>query len=328
MKAIIWTKYGPPEVLKLKEIEKPTPKDNEILIKIHAANVTMGDCEMRNLQFSGLLKFLMKLGIGFKKPRRKNFILGQEFSGEVEDVGTRVTQFKRGDQVFAHAGFHFGGYAEYTCLSENNAISTKPNNITLEEAAGIPTGGFEAVHYLRKADLQEGQSILIRGASGSIGTIAIQLAKYYGAEVTAVGNPNSLEVMKSIGADYVIDYTKNDFTQNNKTYDVIFDVIGKSPFSYFRNSLKKKGVYLLANPRLKLFNREKIIAKLKGFKYISGNRDIIKEMLEQLKFLKELIEVGKLKIIIDKRYSLEQTPEAQKYVEQGNKTGNVMINVR
>jgi len=325
MKAIIWPKFGPPEVLQLKDIEKPTPKDDEVLIKIHATNVTMGDCEMRNLQFSGLLKFFMRLGIGFKRPRKKNFILGQEFAGEIEAIGNEITQFRKGDQVFAHAGFHFGSYAEYVCLSENGTISIKPSNITYEEAAAIPTGGFEAVHYLKKANIQEGQTILIRGASGSIGTIAIQLAKYYGAEVTGVGNPNSLEVMKSIGADKVIDYTKEDFTQNGETYDIIFDIIGKSHFSYFRNSLKKKGIYLLANPKMKLFNREKWAAKIRGFKYISGNSDDIKEMVEQLTFLKELSEAGRLKVVIDKRYPLEQMVKAHKYVEEGNKTGNVII---
>ncbi len=327
MKAIIWTKYGPPDVLQLKEIEKPTPKDDEILIKIHAANVTMGDCEMRNLQFSGMLKFFMRLGIGFRKPRKKDFILGQEFAGEIEAVGNAVTQFKKGDQVFAHADFHFGGYAEYVCLPENGTISIKPSNITYEEAATIPTGGFEAVHYLRKANIQEGQTILIRGASGSIGTIAIQLAKYYGAEVTGIGNPTSLEVMKSIGANKVIDYTKEDFTQSGETYDIIFDIIGKSHFSNFRNSLKKNGTYLLANPRMKLINREKRAAKRSGMNYISGNMDDKEELIDQLNFLNKLIEEGKLKLVIDRHYPLEQITEAHRYVETGQKTGNVVITV-
>ena len=327
MKAIVWTKYGPPDVLQLKEVDNPTPKDNEILIKIHAATVTMGDCEMRNLQFSGALRFLMKLAIGFKGPKKKYSILGQEYAGEIESVGSEVTLFKRGDPVFASAGFHFGGYAEFVCLPENGTIVKKPDNISYEEAAAVPTGGLEAVHYLRKANIQKGQTILIRGASGSIGTVAIQLAKYYGAEVTGVGNPNSLEVMESIGADNVIDYTKEDFTQNSETYDYIFDVIGKSPVSNYLDSLNKNGTVINANPKLTLINREKRIAKKYGKNYISGNMDDDKVSIEQLKFLKDLLKEEKLKIVIDRRYPLEKIVEAHEYVEQGQKTGNVVITV-
>jgi NADPH:quinone reductase-like Zn-dependent oxidoreductase len=203
----------------------------------------------------------------------------------------------------------------------------KPDNMTYEEATAVPVGGLEALHYLRKANIKEGQTILIRGASGSIGTIAIQLAKYYGAEVTGVGNPMSLEVMKSIGADKVIDYTKEDFTQNGETYDFIFDIIGKSSFSRFERSLNKNGTYLLANPEMKLINREKRSAKRKGFKYFSGNRETTKEMIEQLNFLKKLIEEGNLKTVIDRRYPLEQIVKAHKYVEEDKKTGNVVITV-
>lgn len=325
MKVIVCTKYGPPEVLQFKEVEKPTPKDNEVLVKIHATTVTMGDCEMRSLKFYGWLKFLMRLGIGFRGPRKKYSILGQELAGEIESIGSKVKLFKKGDPVFASTGFRFGAYAEYICLPEDGTVVKKPDNISYEEAAAVPTGGLEALHYLRKANIQKGQTVLIRGASGSIGTVAIQLAKYYGAEVTGVGNPTSLEVMKSIGADEVIDYTKEDFTQSGNTYDIIFDVIGMSSYSDFQKSLKENGIYLLANPKLKLIDREKRAANRSGMKYISGNMDDIKEMIEQLNFLKKLIEEGKLKSVIDRRYPLEEIPEAHRYVETGQKTGNVVI---
>jgi NADPH:quinone reductase-like Zn-dependent oxidoreductase len=327
MKAVVMTKYGPPDVLQLKEVEKPIPKDNEILVKIHAASVTMGDCEMRSLKFSGWLKFLMRLALGFRRPRKKRSILGQEFSGEIEAVGKDVKLFKIGDPVFGTNGFDFGGYAEYVCLSEDGVVAIKPSNMTYEEAAVVPLGGLEATFFLRKANIQEGQTILIRGASGSIGTAAIQLAKYYGAEVTGVGNPMSLEVMKSIGADKGIDYTKEDFTKSGGTYDVILDVIGKSSISNYISLLKENGIFLAANPKMSMINREKKIARENEKQLISGNRSANKEMIEQLNFLKGLIEEGKLKSVIDKRYPLEQIVEAHEYVEKGQKTGNVVITI-
>ena len=327
MKAIVCKKYGPPDVLQLQEVEKPTPKDNEVLIRIHTATVTMGDCEMRSLKIPGLLKFLMRLGIGFRGPRKSFSILGQELAGEIEAVGDEVTLFKKGDPVFATTGFHFGAYAEYICLPEDGMLAIKPTNMTYEEAAVVPIGGLEALHFLRKANIQKGQTVLISGASGSIGTFAIQLVKFYGAEVTGVGNPKSLEVMKSIGADKVIDYTKENFTESGETYDVIFDVIGKSSFSSCLSSLNENGIYLLANPKIVLINREKRVAKKSDKKLISGNMDSTIERIEQLNFLKELIEAGKLKSVIDRRYPLEQIVEAHRYVEKGEKTGNVVINV-
>ncbi|MFX1468286.1 MAG: NAD(P)-dependent alcohol dehydrogenase [Promethearchaeota archaeon] len=325
MKAIVCTKYGPPEVLQLKEVIKPTPKDNEVLIKIHGATVTMGDCEMRSLKFSGWLKILMRLGMGFRGPRKSFSILGQELAGEIESVGSDVKLFKKGDPVFGTTSFHFGAYAEYVCLRESETLLIKPNNITYEEAATIPVGGLEAVHYLKKANVQKDQTMLIIGASGSIGTIGIQLAEYYGANVTAIGNPKSLEIMKSLGADKVIDYTKEDFTQSNETYDIIFDVIGKTSFSSSLNSLNKNGIYLLANPKLSLINHQKREARRNDKKLISRNMDDTKERIEQLNFLKKLIEEEKLKTVIDRRYPLEQIVEAHKYVEEGQKTGNVVI---
>jgi len=325
MKAIVCTKYGPPDVLQLKEVEKPIPKDNEVLIKIHATTVTKGDSEIRSHDFPGLLRLLMRLSIGFRGPRKKFSILGQELAGEIEAVGKDIKLFKKGDHIFATTGWHFGAYAEYICLPEDGVLAIKPVNISYEEAAAVPFGGLEALHYLRKANIQSGQKVLIRGASGTIGTFAIQLAKYYGAEVTGVGNPTSLEVMKSIGADKVIDYTQEDFTKNGETYDVIFDVIGKSSFSSRLSSLKKKGIYLLANPKISLINREKRASRRADKTLISMNMATNKEKTEDLNFLKELIEAGKLKSVIDRRYSLEQTAEAHRYVDQGQKTGNIVI---
>jgi NADPH:quinone reductase-like Zn-dependent oxidoreductase len=325
MKAIVTTKYGPPDVLHLQEVEKPIPKDNEVLIKIHATTVTMGDCEIRSLKFSGWLKILMRLGIGFRGPRKSFSILGQELAGEIESVGNEVIRFKKGDQVFGTTSFHFGAYAEYICLGEKEILYIKPNNMSYEEAASIPVGGLEAVHYLRKVDIQKGQTMLIIGASGSIGTIGIQLAKYYGAHVTAIGNPKSLEIMKSLGADKVIDYTQEDFAESDEKYDIIFDVIGKTSFSAGLRSLNNNGIYLLANPKLTLINHQKREANRSGKRLISRNMDKTEERTEQLEFLKELIEAGEIKTVIDRRYPLEQMIEAHEYVEKGQKTGNVVI---
>ncbi|MFX0164991.1 MAG: NAD(P)-dependent alcohol dehydrogenase [Promethearchaeota archaeon] len=327
MKAIVCTKYGPPDVLQLKEVEKPIPKDNEVLIKIHATTVTMGDCEMRSLKFSGLLKFLMRLGIGFRGPRKRFSILGQEFAGEIESIGSEVKKFRKGEPVFGTTDFHFGSYAEYKCLPEDGVLTIKPTNMTFEEATTIPLGGLEALHFLGKANIQKSQTMLIIGASGTIGTIGIQLAKLFGADVTAIGNPNSLEIMKSLGADQVIDYTKEDFTQDNETYDIIFDVIGKTSFSQGLRSLNKNGIYLLANPKLSLINHHKREARRNNKKVINRNIANSKERTEQLIYLRELIEAGKLKTVIDRRYPLEQIPEAHRYVEKGQKTGNVVITI-
>ena len=319
MKAIVCTKYGGPEVLQLKEVEKPTPKDNEILIRIYGTTVTAGDTEIRGLKFSFWMGLLMRLGFGFIRPRKK--ILGQELSGEIEAVGKDVDQFKKGDQIFASSALKFGTYAEYICLPSTYVMAKKPTNMTYEEAAAVLTGGINALWYLRKANIQSGQKILIRGASGTIGTFAIQLAKYYGAEVTGIGNPNGLEMMKSLGADKVIDYTKEDFTKSGETYDVIFDVIGKSSFSGFIRSLKENGIYLLANTGARKVRK----LMTSGHKLILGKSLTYK--IEDLVFLRELIEAGKLKTAIGKRYSLEQIPEAHRYVDEGQKIGNIVIAV-
>jgi len=319
MKAIVCTKYGPPEVLQLQEVEKPVQKDDEVLIRIYGTTVTAGDTELRGLKFSFFMRLLMRLGLGFRRPRKK--ILGQELAGQIESVGKDVTRFKKGDQIFASTAFRFGTYAEYVCLPSTYVMEKKPTNMSYEEAAAVITGGFNALYFLRKGNIQSGQKVLIRGASGTIGTFAIQLAKYYGAEVTGIGNPNSLEMMKSLGADKVIDYTKEDFTKSDETYDVIFDVIGKSSFSYLVRSLKENGIYLLANTGARKVRK----LMTSGQKVITGKKLIYKN--EDLNFLKELIEAGKLKSAIDRRYPLEQIPEAHRYVETGQKTGNVVITV-
>jgi NADPH:quinone reductase-like Zn-dependent oxidoreductase len=320
MKAIVCTKYGSPEVLQLQEVEKPVQKDDEVLIRIYGTTVTAGDTELRGLKFPFFMRLLMRFGLGFIRPRKK--ILGQELAGQIESVGKDVTRFKIGDQIFASTAFRFGTYAEYVCLPSTYVMEKKPTNMSYEEAAAVITGGFNALYFLRKGNIQSGQKVLIRGASGTIGTFAIQLAKYYGAEVTGIGNPNSLEMMKSLGADKVIDYTKEDFTKSDKTYDVIFDVIGKSSFSYLVRSLKENGIYLLANTGARKVRK----LMTSGQKVITGKKLIYKN--EDLNFLKELIEAGKLKSAIDRRYPLEQIPEAHRYVEKGHKKGNVAITVK
>jgi len=319
MKAIVWTRYGPPDVLQLKEIEKPTPKDNEVLIKVFAATVTAGDCEVRGSTFTLWLKVLMRLFIGLRKPKRVT-ILGQELAGEIESVGKDVTLFKKGDQVFASP--NFGAYVEYMCLPEDGVLAIKPVNMNYQEAATIPTGGFTALHFLRIGNIQSGQKVLINGAGGSIGTIGVQLAKYFGAEVTAVDSTMKLDMLRSFGADKVIDYTQEDFTKSGETYDVIFDIVGKSSFSSSIKSLKQNGRYLIANPTLSKMVRGKWTSMTSSKKVITK---MAKDNIEDLNFFKELIEAGKLKTVIDKRYPLEQIVEAHLYVDTGQKTGNVVI---
>jgi 2-desacetyl-2-hydroxyethyl bacteriochlorophyllide A dehydrogenase len=326
MKAIVWTKYGPPEVLQLREVAKPAPKETEVLIRIHATTVTAGDCEMRSLKFPVWLSLPMRIYAGIKNPQRVT-ILGQELAGEIESVGKDVKLFKKGDKVFATTGFGFGAYAEYKCLPEEpkmGALASKPVNMTYEEAAAVPTGGLEALHFLRKGNIQSGQKVLIIGAGGSIGTFAVQLARYFGAEVTGVDSTGKLDMLRSIGADHVIDYTQEDFTKSGETYDVIFDVVGKSSFSRSLRSLKQNGRYLLANPGLTQMVRGPWTSMISSKKVLFGAAS---QKTEDLIFLKELIEAGKIKPVIDRRYPLELTAEAHSYVETGEKTGNVVITV-
>jgi 2-desacetyl-2-hydroxyethyl bacteriochlorophyllide A dehydrogenase len=328
MKAIIWTKYGPPDVLQLKEVERPAPSDNEVLIKIHAATVTAGDCELRNLKLPILFRLPMRIYVGFRKPTRIT-ILGMELAGEIESVGKDVTRFRPGDRVFGTTGFGMGAYAEYICLPEEpevmeGALAKITDNISYEEAATVPVGGLEALHFIRKGNIQRGQKVLINGAGGSIGTFAVQLARYFGAEVTGVDSTEKLDMLRSLGADLVIDYTQEDFTKSGQTYDVIFDVVGKSSFSGSIRALKQNGRYLLANPGLSQMIRGQWTSMISNKKVIFGSAS---HKTDDLIFLKELIEAGNIKPVIDRRYPLEQIAEAHRYVELGHKKGNVVITV-
>ena len=323
MKAIVWTEYGPPDVLKLKEVEKPTPKDNEVLIRIYATTVTAGDSELRSLKFPFYLRLPLRIWIGLRKPRGTT-IPGTEIAGEIESVGKDVKLFKEGDQVYGSAGLAFGAHAEYISLPEEGSVVKKPANMTYEEAAAVPFGGREALHFLRKGNIQSGQKILINGAGGSIGTFAVQLAKYFGAEVTGVDSTRKLDMLRSIGADQVIDYTQEDFTKSGEIYDVIFDVVGKISFSTSERSLKQNGCYLLANPRPSQLIRGRWIS-------MTSSKTVITETAsgttQDLIFLRELIEAGKIRSAIDRHYPLEHTAEAHRYVETGQKRGNVIITV-
>lgn len=322
MKAIVHTKYGPPDELQLIEVQKPVPKDNEVLIKIHASTVTTTDCNARNFTFvPKSFMFLARLVFGFKKPKIN--ILGIDLAGEIEAVGKNVKLFKEGDDVFGSPGNKFGGHAEYGCVPEGGALAIKPADMSWEEAAAISLAGNTALFYIRDlAQIQAGQKILIHGASGAIGTYAVQLAKYYGAEVTGVCSTTNADMVKSLGADKVIDYTKDDFTKTNERYDFIFDVVGKTTFSQCKGILRQKGIYLENNLELKDI-LSMMWTSLAGGKKIKGG--VSKETAKNLHFFVGLIESGKLKPVIDRSFPLEKTAEAFRYVEQGHKKGNVII---
>ncbi len=321
MKAIVYERYGTPDVLKMKDVEKPIPNDNEVLIRIYATSVTLYDCWVRSCTAPPGFGFLSRISSGIRKPKQP--ILGTELAGEIEDVGKKVTLFKRGDQIFGYTA-SLGAHAEYICLAEDGALALKPINMTYEEAAAVPQGALTALYFLRKANIKNGQNVLIFGASGGVGTFAVQLAKYYGAEVTGVASTQKLEMVKSLGADKVIDYKKEDFTKKGGTYDIIFDTVGKSPFSGSKRSLKKEGLYVFATfGLLKLFRMLWLnIASKK--KALIG---LVEEKRENLIFLKELIESGNLTSVIDKIYPLELIAEAHRYVETGQKKGQVIINI-
>jgi NADPH:quinone reductase-like Zn-dependent oxidoreductase len=331
MKAIVYTEYGLPEVLKLKEVEKPAPGDNEILVRIHATPVSFGDTLVRNLKAVSPRKFHMpflfwlfaKLYFGFGKPRIT--ILGSEFAGEIEAVGKNVKRFKAGERIFGYRGQSMGAYAEYLCMPEKGVLAPKPANMTYEQAAAVPYGAIMALGLLRKVDLRPGQRVLVNGASGGIGPFVVQLAKsHFGANVTGVCSTPRKEYVKSLGAEKVIDYTQEDFTDGAETYDFIFDILGKSSFSKVKRTLKPNGRCLLVSFKMKqllqmiwtsLFGGKKVICALSS------------EKAEDLVFIKELIEAGKIKAVIDQCYPLAQAAEAHRYVEQGHKKGSVVITV-
>lgn len=323
MKVIVWTKYGPPEVLQLKEMEKPVPREKEVLVKVIASTVTAGDCEMRSLRFPFLLRFGMRLYNGFRAPKRLT-VLGQELSGIVEEVGSYVEDFKPGDEVFAALDVGLGAYAEYTCLPEkgNGVVALKPSGFSFEEAATVPVGGLNALHFIRKTGIRERQKVLINGAGGSIGTMAVQLARLEGAEVTVVDSADKLEMLHSLGAGHVIDYKKEDFTRNSSTYDVILDVVGHRSLTRCIRALKQDGTYLMGNPTFGKMIRGAWTSRITRRRVVPGTASYKQE---DLIYLRELIEEGKLRTVIDRTYPLEEIVEAHRYVESGKKSGNVVI---
>ena len=320
MKAIVYTKYGPPDVLHLKEVAKPTPKDNEVLIKIHATTVNRTDCGFLNPE-----PFFVRFFSGLIRPKKT--ILGRELAGEIEAVGKDVKLFKKGDRVFGLTGDNFGAHAEYICLPEEASIVIKPANMNYEEAASVCDGAWLALTCIRKMNLQKGQKILIYGASGSIGTAGVQLAKYFGSEVTAVCNTKNLELVKSLGADEVIDYTKEDFTKSDKMYDVVFDAVGKSSFFRCKKLIKRGGFYVTTDLGF-LWQVPFLILWTAIFGSKKVMLPIPKENKKEVVLLKKIIEEGKYKAVIDRCYPLEQIVEATRYVEKGHKTGNVVIKIK
>jgi NADPH:quinone reductase-like Zn-dependent oxidoreductase len=321
MKAIVCTGYGSPEVLKLKQVMDPAPGKNEALIKVKMSTVTTGDCRIRSFTFARWFWLPGKFLFGFRKPRKD--IPGWELSGEIEALGSQVTKFKKGDKVFGYnKGVSFGGTnAEYKCLAEDRLVEFDPDRISFEEAAAIPIGGLTALYFLRRANIRKGHKVLIYGASGSVGTYAVQLANYLGAEVTGVCSTRNLDLVTSLGAAHVIDYTKQDFTRKAQCYDAIFDTVSKTSFSACKNSLSKQGLFLTTDwPFLQAF-----------WKSLFGQKKIIIGMapdrVEDLEYLKDLVEMGEIKAVIDKVFPLEEAVEAYRYVDGGHKQGNVIISI-
>jgi NADPH:quinone reductase-like Zn-dependent oxidoreductase len=317
MKAAVYTKYGQPEVLQIREVTTPIPKENEILLRIKATAVNSGDIRLRKAD-----PFAVRFIFGLLKPKIN--ILGSVFSGEVESVGSKVKLFKAGDPVFGHADMSFGAYAEYICLPENGSLALKPANISHGEATTIPFGGVTALHFIKKAMIKENQKVLVVGASGAVGSAAVQLAKSYGAIVTGICSTANIDLVKSIGADKVIDYTKKDFTQNGEIYDIIFDAVNTISVSRSLKSLAKNGIMILSAAGMPEILRGIWISMTSKRKIMTG---VIKHKTADIVFLKGLIETGKFKPVIDRAYPLEQIAEAHAYVEKGHKKGNVSINI-
>lgn len=324
MKAIVYTEYGSADVLQLTEVEKPSPKDNEVLIKVHATTVTTADCNLRNFVFVPAgFAFLSRLVFGLKRPNKT--ILGIEFAGEIEAIGNAVTTFKRGEAVFGIDGTRLGAYAEYKTIPEDAGISRKPSNLSYEEAVAIPNGALTALTFLRDiAKIQTGQKILIIGASGSVGSAGVQLAKYYGAEVTGICSNKNLELVQSLGADKVIDYNQEDFIKSPEHYDIIFDTVGKTSFDACKHTLKPNGLYLASAGGMREMGQMLLTSIFGKKKVLAG---VASEKQDDLLFIKELLEAGNLKPVIDRCYPLEQTADAHAYVDKGHKKGNVVITV-
>jgi NADPH:quinone reductase-like Zn-dependent oxidoreductase len=324
LKAIVFTEYGPPDVLQLKEVEKPTPNDNEVLIKVYASSVSSGDYEMRSSPFSTRFMALL-FGFNFGLTSPKHTILGNEVAGKIEAIGKDVTQFNVGDLVYGHCGECYGANAEYVCLPEDAELVIKPDSLTFEEAASIPHGAHSALYFIRdQANVQPGQKVLIYGASGSVGSYAVQLAKYYGAEVTGVCSTRNLEMVKSLGADKVIDYTKEDFTQNGETYDVIYETVGKSSFEKNVGSLKEDGTYLAGRFGLPQIAKMGLASVRSDKKIVFGAAPGGKE---DLAFITKLVEEEKIKPVVDRSYPLSETVEAHRYADTGHKRGGLIITV-
>jgi NADPH:quinone reductase-like Zn-dependent oxidoreductase len=320
VKAAVYERYGLPDVIELREVEKPTPKDNEVLIKIHATTVTSGDWRARSLEVPAGFGLISRLFFGVLRPRQP--ILGSELAGEIEAVGKDVSRFKAGDQVFAYSGAALGCHAEYRCMPEDGAIALKPQNLTFEEAAALSFGGTTALDFFRRGKLRSGERVLVNGASGGVGTAAVQLARHFGADVTGVCSAANVDLVRSLGATHVIDYTREDFTRNGETYDIIIDTVGTAPFSSSKDSLKEGGRLLLVLAGLPDMLLIPWVSMTSSKRVIAGPAV---GRAEDLRFLAELAQGGKYKPVIDRRYSLERIVEAHRYVDYGRKRGNVVI---
>lgn len=322
MKAAVYRRYGPPDVVHIEDIEKPVPADNEVLIRVYATTVCAADWRMRKAD-----PFFIRFMMGLRRPRKVH-VLGMEFAGEAQAVGKSVTRFAAGDQLFGGTGFRFGAHAEYVCVPEDANLAIKPHNMSFEEAAAVWFGGFTALHFLKRANLQPGQKILIYGASGSVGVFAVQLAKYFGAHVTAVCSTSNLALAASLGADEVLDYTRQDFSKAGRVYDVVFDAVGKSGFSRSLKALRKGGCYVRvggSGGSLSIIGgmlRELWTSRLGGVNVISG---VAEGTPANQLLLKELIEAGKLRTVIDRRYSINEIAEAHRFAEAGHKKGHVVV---